>query len=95
MFALRIFLLLVFLLVIWVFITQIAYPLYAHKPLFPFLRKRDPQIKALDKEVGDLHHKVTDLGEIRDLHRQKQSLNQEKENLEQSINSDSSNHSSN
>lgn len=88
MIALRILAVMILIAAIWFFLTQILFPVLNSKPLFPAFRKQSDVVKSLDREVSDLHNKVSDLSDARDLKRTKDDLVREKKDLEQILTED-------
>lgn len=88
MIALRILAVLILIAAIWFFVTQILFPVLNSKPLFPAFCKQSDAVKSLEREVSDLHDKVSDLSDARDLKRTKDALVREKKDLEQVLTED-------
>lgn len=88
MIALRILAVIILILALWIFLTQILFPALNNQRLFPMFRKGDKQVKELDREVTQLNEQVQNLNEARDLKRTKDALQKEKSVLQEALNED-------
>lgn len=73
---------LIALLLIWLFITRVLIPLFTGRKL----SSNNPEIRTLEGEVKELHGEVADLQEKAELSQHINALNQEKAELQDTIN---------
>lgn len=72
----------IFILLLWFFLTQIVLPLFQARPLFPWFRGKDEGVQALEKEVNDLQQQVAVLEDATELAAARKKLVRAKAKLE-------------
>lgn len=73
---------LIALLLIWLFITRLLLPMFTGRKL----SSNNPEIRNLEGEVKELHGEVADLQEKAELNQHINALNQEKAELQDTLN---------